>query len=275
MKKIAYQGTVGSFSQEVGLWYFGEDYTFVGLHHFQDVFDHLKDGRVDFGIIPIENTVAGSVYENYDHLLEYDVEIVAEHKLKIEHNLMSVQGANFSDIKKVYSHPKALEQCDLFFENNPQIEEVVYYDTAGAAAFVKEQNDTSCAAIASVNAAKQHGLQILKSNIGDSQDNWTRFFIIGKRPESSKGADKASLIFSLSHKPGSLYHALKLFADSRLNLTKIESRPLAGKPFEYFFYVDFEFDNKHLDDVHKTLGELKKEVHMLKLLGLYKKDSVD
>ena len=138
----------------------------------------------------------------------------------------------------------------------------------------RKKNDVTLAAIASEEAAEIYSLKKLKSNIGDSQNNWTRFFIIGKKQMHLENANKASLIFVLekSNKPGSLYRALKTFADHKLNLTKIESRPIVGKPFEYFFYIDFEFDNEHLPDVKRSLKKLKKETHLLKILGFYKKD---
>lgn len=273
MKKIIYQGAPGSYSHSTGLGYFGSETSFTGVHHFNEVFEAIKNGNAEFGIIPIENTLAGSVYENYDHLFNYDVQIVAEHKLQIHHNLLGVRGASFKQLKKVYSHPKALEQCALFFENNPQIEEIVAYDTAGAAEMVSKLKDETLGAIASTDAAKLYDLKILKENIEDDANNWTRFFIITKKTAklNVKDANKASLIFSTSHQPGSLFSAIKAFADHRLNLTKLESRPMPNKPFEYFFYVDFEFDSKHLDLVKATLAELKADTHILKVLGQYKK----
>ncbi len=275
MKKIMYQGAPGSYSHTTGVWYFGAEQKFIGAHHFKDIFVQLKNGEVDFGIVPIENTLAGSVYENYDLLYQYDVEIIAEHKLQIHHNLLVLPGTKFNQLKKIYSHPKALEQCDVFFENNPQIEEVVAYDTAGAAEMVAKSKDEARGAIASKDAAKLYNLDILKKEIEDDRDNWTRFFVIGKKSKSPTidGADKASLIFSTSHKPGSLFHALKTFADHRINLTKLESRPLPDRPFEYFFYVDFEFDPQHISLVKETLKELKREARYLKVLGYYKKDT--
>lgn len=273
MKKIIYQGAPGSYSHSTGLGYFGNKNSFVGVRHFKDVFEAIKKGSADYGVIPIENTLAGSVYENYDYLFDYDVQIIAEHKLQIHHNLLGFNGGISEKLKKVYSHPKALEQCALFFENNPQIEEIVAYDTAGAAEMVSESEDKTLGAIASKEAAKLYNLKVLKTNIEDDTNNWTRFLIISKKlgKHDVKDANKASLIFSTSHRPGSLFNAIKSFADHRLNLTKLESRPMPNKPFEYFFYVDFEFDSMHLELVKDTLEELKANTHFLKILGHYEK----
>lgn len=275
MKKIIYQGAAGAYSHTTGVNYFGNKNTFIGTHHFKDIFEEVKNGRADFGIVPIENTLAGSVYENYDHLFHYDLKIIAEYKLQIHHNLLGLRGSTTEMINKAYSHPKALEQCNLFFESHPEIEEVVSYDTAGAAEMISNSGDKSLAAIASLDAARIYGLDILKKNIGDDQNNWTRFFILTRKDHEIDiyQTNKASLIFSTFHKPGSLFRAMQTFADHRINLTKLESRPLPKHPFEYFFYVDFEFDPAHRGSVDATLLDLKTEVHFLKILGIYKKDT--
>lgn len=269
-KTIMYQGIPGSFSHSVAEKYFGRDHKLVGYAiKFRDIFKEFMKSSAGYLVIPIENTLAGSIYENYDNLYNFNVHVAAEVNLKIEHHLQAVQGTELKNIKKVFSHTKALEQCEVFFEKNPDIEEVAMHDTAAAAKFVADKNDKSLAAIASKSAAKRYGLTILKRNIEDDHRNWTRFFIVGRNEKHNHRANKASIIFLVAHRPGSLFHALKSFADHRLNMTKLESRPLPENPFEYFFYVDFEFDNKHFKMVKETLGELKQNVHFLKVLGFY------
>lgn len=273
MKKIIYQGAPGSFSHLIGDTFFSKDSLLVGrVSKFKKICEEFLSEQFDYLVLPIENTVAGSVYENYDNLFNFELHVIAEKSIRIEHHLLT-KANDVKKISKVYSHPKALEQCELFFENHPWIEEVAVHDTAGAAEFVSQSGDSTHAAIASKEASKLYDLPVLLSNIEDDHRNFTRFFIISKKPEFVPLADKASLVFSTSHKPGSLFHALKTFSDHRLNLTKLESRPLPDNPFEYFFYVDFEFDPAHRDAVDSTLKDLRNEVHFLKILGIYKKDT--
>lgn len=273
MKRVVYQGIEGSFSHKTGVWYFGENAEFIGVHNFDLIFARLKSNPADYGVIPIENTLIGSIYKNYDLLFQNDITVIAEHYLKVEHNLLTLPGVKFSDIKKVYSHPKALEQCDHFFENNPEIEEVACFDTAVAAKLVSDLQNPSRAAIASTEAATLYGLSVLKPNIQDDKNNTTRFFVISQRYEQGEKVNKASLIFTVAHLPGSLFRALKIFADSKINLTKLESRPMTDRPSEYFFYIDFEFATNHLEEVQSILKKLQTETHTLKILGFYKKGS--
>jgi len=274
-KKIAYQGIPGAFSWLAGIKFFGKNNKFISVDEFKKIFELVVNKKVDYGIIPIENTLAGSIYENYDYLNAYEVKIYGEISLKIEHFLLGIKtGFSFHKriklLKKVFSHPKALEQCQKFFEKYPWIEKVSYKDTAGSAKYVAEFKDISLGAIASKEAGKIYNLEIIKENIEDDKNNFTRFLIISKKENKNlKNLNKGSLIFYLPHIPGSLYKSLKPFAENKINLTKIESRPIKGKPFEYVFYIDFEFSKKDLHKVMNALKEFRKLVKKFKFLGFY------
>ncbi len=274
-KKIAYQGIPGAFSWLAGIKFFGKRNKFISVNEFKKIFELVVNKKADYGVVPIENTLAGSIYENYDHLNIYDIKIYGEINLKIEHHLLGIK-SNFPFskriklIKKVFSHPKALEQCQKFFEKYPWIEKVSYKDTAASARYVSELKDISLGSIASKEAAKIYGLEIIKKNIEDDKNNFTRFLIISRKENKSlKRLNKGSLIFYLPHIPGSLYKSLKPFAENSINLTKIESRPIKGKPFEYVFYIDFVFSKKELNSVLDALKEFKNLVKKFKFLGFY------
>lgn len=275
---ITYQGVPGSYSHITAVNYFGANHTFMGTKAFKEIFENLKTKKADMAVIPVENTLAGTVYENYDYLNSYPVYTSGECNLKIEHQLLGIHTKDsvtdrLKKIKKVYSHIKALEQCTHFFDTYPWIEETIFTDTAGAAKMVAEQKDDSIAAIASKTAADLYKLDILKSNIEDDKGNYTRFMIICPNEVTIPEANKCSLILTISHIPGSLYMALGIFADNKMNLTKIESRPIHGKPFEYVFYVDLEFKKEDVNYVKKIIEtELPTVTQTLKILGFYKSD---
>lgn len=273
MKKISYQGVAGAFSHITAKNHFGSNNEFIGRNKFTELFDDVVTGRADFGVVPIENTLAGSVYENYDLLQEHKVYVIAEEKTRIEHHLLGVPGAKLGQITRVFSHVKALEQCERFFEAHPSIEEVIHADTAGAAKFVASTGNPNFAAIASREAAALYGLTILQENLEDNPHNWTRFFIIAPEPSYDTRVNKASILFSVSHEPGSLFRALKLISEHSLNMSKLQSRPIEGKPFEYFFYVDIEFEGHTKEEVETVLTSLKAETHSLKILGFYRKNT--
>ncbi len=283
MLKIAYQGVPGSFSYLTGVKFFGKKNKFIGTKEFKEIFELVKNQKADYGILPIENSIAGSVYENYDLLDKYEVKIVGESYLKIELCLLGVKikiplNQRIKLMKKIYSHPKALEQCKKFFEKHPWLEKVVFSDTAGSAKYVSETKDITLGAIASKECAKIYNLQVLKENIEDFKNNFTRFLIItdSRKYKTPQTANKASLIFVLPHVPGSLYRSLEVFAQNNLNLTKIESRPIPTKPFEYLFYLDFEFDKEIFMNgkLEKILQEVKKKTKKLKILGFYSKGKI-
>ena len=239
---------------------------------FESVFVALRAGKIGSAVIPIENTLAGSVHENYDHLLQFDVRIAAETNVRIVHNLIAPPGVTFRDLRKVYSHPVALNQCLKFFARFPRLERVPFYDTAGSVKMVMEKREPGAAAIASDVAAGIYGGNILKRSIEDDRRNFTRFFLLYAskklpRPPRSKGW-KTSLVFTTRNIPGALFRGLSAFALRDLNLTKIESRPLRGKPWEYLFYLDL-LGRETEPEVQNALRHLSEIADFLRVLGSY------
>ncbi len=272
---MAFQGEPGAFSQQAILQLLGPGVTAVPCSWFDEVFRSLAGGRVDAAVIPIENTLHGSVHENYDHLLEFKLPIVGETSVKIVHNLIAPPGMRFRDVKKVYSHPVALNQCLRFFAAHPEIEKVPFYDTAGSVKMIMQEKPPGAAAIASALAAEIYGAKILRRSIEDDRENHTRFFLLRRedsarklRPGDDPKAWKTSLVFTTRNVPGSLFRALSAFALRDLNLVKIESRPLRGRPWEYLFYLDVigHLDQPNLQNAIRHLGEL---ADMLRVLGCY------
>jgi prephenate dehydratase len=269
---VAFQGEKGAFSQEAARRLLGERIEVVPCQRFEEVFLRLKKKAVDAAVVPIENTLAGSVHENYDHLLNFDFRIVAETNVRINHHLVTPPGVSFRQVRRVYSHPVALNQCLEFFARNPQLEKVPFYDTAGAVKMIMEQQPADAAAIASSVAAEIYGARIARRSLEDDRRNFTRFFLLRRarevqRPSSGK-AWKTSLVFSTRNVPGALFRALSAFALRDVNLTKIESRPLRGKPWEYLFYLDFlgRVDEPRVRNALRHLGEL---ADFLRVLGCY------
>ena len=271
MSTISYQGIPGSFSHIVARKLFGERDELVGTREFREIFERVSSGQDSAGVVPLENTLAGSVYENYDLLLHFALSISAEHYLRVEHHLMALPrrapDAGLSSLLKVFSHQKALEQCGQLFREFPHLERSVHNDTAGAAKLVADRKDAAPAAIASEEAARLYGLEILRRNVEDNPHNITRFIVVERSCAGVTQPTKCSIIFSLPHQPGSLAGVLAVLARRGLNLSKIESRPIAGRPFEYNFYVDFEFSNGPLA---AALEELARATRSLKVLGLYR-----
>ena len=276
--RIAFQGERGAFSEEAARKLIGSTLKVLPCPRFEDVFLALKQRRVDGAVVPIENTLAGSVHENYDHLQHYGLPIVSETSVRIVHYLMAPPGESFSSIRRVYSHPVALNQCLKFFARNPRIERVPFYDTAGSAKMIMEQRPAGAAAIASAVAAETYGAHILRRSIEDDRQNFTRFFLL-RRPgyerrhplkAEPKRQWKTSLVFSTRNVPGALFRSLSAFALRDLNLAKIESRPLRGKPWEYLFYLDFI---GKIDDPNcrNALNHLRELADVLQILGCYPK----
>jgi len=275
---IAFQGELGAFSQQAVRQLLGPSATVLPCIRFEDIFNNLKQGNVAGAMVPIENTLAGSVHENYDHLLNFELPIVAETSVRIVHNLLAPKGVAFRQIKRVFSHPVALNQCLDFFLANPQIERIPYYDTAGSAKMVVEEGLTDSGAIASAVAAEIYGARILRRYIESDRQNFTRFFLLrtpayAKRhpPRPPEGTVwKTSLVFSTRNIPGALFRALSAFALRDLNCTKIESRPLRGKPYEYLFYLDFLGHVDH-PNCRNALNNLAEITDLLRVLGCYPK----
>jgi prephenate dehydratase len=279
-RRVAFQGELGAFSQEAIRQLLGPRAEPVPRPRFDQVFNALRAGEVDAAAVPIENTLAGSVHENYDLLLKFDFEITAETSVRIVHDLIAPPGVPFRAIRTVYSHPVALNQCLDFFTNHSRIERMPFYDTAGSVKMVMEERPSGAAAIASGLAATIYGGRVLKHGIEDDQQNFTRFFLLepaGSKPRESTRESretrrrpwKPSLVFSTRHLPGALFRALSALALRDLNLAKIESRPLRGKPWEYMFYLDL-LGHREEPKVQKALGHLAEVADFLRVLGSYR-----
>jgi prephenate dehydratase len=279
MKKdrIGFQGALGAFSQEAVVQLLGDQVEVVPFPRFEDVFRALTRRKIDAAVIPIENTLAGSVHENYDHLLHFNVRIAAETNVRIVHNLIAPPGISFKDIRKVYSHPVALNQCLRFFARHRKLESTPFYDTAGSVKMVMEEKMQDAAAIASSVAASIYGAHILQRSIEDDRRNFTRFFLLYRAqrtslPRREAKVWKTSLVFTTRNIPGALFRALSAFALRDLNMTKIESRPLHGKPWEYLFYLDF-LEREDDPRVQNALRHLAELADFMRVLGTYPKDS--
>lgn len=269
---VAFQGEPGAFSHAAALKVLGKDAKLLPCNSFKDVFESLKSDSAGFAILPIENSLYGSVHENYDHLLDYGFVISGETSIRISHQLITMPGVRFRDIKRVFSHPVALNQCKRFFDKYKNIEAVPHYDTAGSVKQLKRQGATDGAAIASAVAAEIYGGVIVKSDIEDMRQNFTRFFLLTKQPFSAPTATalwKSSVVFATANTPGALFRAMACFALRNINLTKIESRPLRGKPWEYLFYVDFLAGSDDKIAQH-ALANLRECAQFVKLLGSYR-----
>jgi len=273
-EKVAFQGELGAFSQVAVRQLLGEEVQPAPCQRFEEVFESLASGAAEAAVIPIENTLHGSVHENYDHLVRYELPIVGETSVRIVHNLIALPGVSFGKIRRVFSHPVALNQCLRFFTANPGIERVPFYDTAGSVKMLAEERLRDAGAIASAVAAEMYGARILRRSIEDDRKNFTRFFLLRrpkdgrKIPEGARKGYKTSLVFTTRNVPGALFRSLSAFALRDLNLTKIESRPLRGKPWEYLFYLDFlgRVDDPKVRNALNHLGEL---ADFLRVLGCY------
>lgn len=276
-----FQGEFGAFSQQAAEKLLGPEVNAVPFPSFSAVFDALQARKIDLAVIPMENTLHGSVHENYDHLLRYGCRVFAETTIRINHNLMAPPGVTLKKIRRVLSHPVALNQCLDFFRANPQLEKVPCYDTAGSARLVMSEPPSDAASIASLRAAEIYGATILKRSLEDDRENYTRFFLLGledaqvpkeldpKALERKKDVTwKTSIVFSVENAPGSLFRCMSAFALRDLSLTKVESRPLRGKPFDYLFYLDFlgKVGETRVENALRHLAEL---TDMTKVFGSY------
>jgi prephenate dehydratase len=265
---VAFQGERGSFSEEAAYKLLGHKIRVQPCESFAAMFDAVVSGQARFCLAPIENTLAGSVHENYDLLLKHDLHIVGEVNLRIVHNLIALPGTTLQKVRQVYSHPVALAQCAHFFAEHPNLEKVPYYDTAGSVKMIAERRLLDAAAIASRTAAAFYPTRILKAHLEDHRENFTRFLLLLKTRKISPRADKVSIVFSTRNQPGSLFRCLSVFALRDINLTKLESRPLRGKPWEYFFYLDFAGNVKE-ERSRNALAHLGEITDFLRVLGCY------
>jgi len=273
--RIAIQGELGSFSHEAALGFFPQGgVEIVACALSAEVFERLERGEVDAAVVPIENSLAGPVAEHYDLLLTHDAAIERESMLRIRHNLIGMPSAKLEGLRKVMSHPIALAQCRKFLAGQPQMQVQPFYDTAGSVKHVIATGDVTQAGIASAQAAKQYGGEIVRADIEDNAENFTRFHVVrrvagkGKSWQEDSAANKISLAFGLENKPGTLVKALEKLAAAGADLTKIESRPVPGKPWEYIFYVDVRYAEPAVAE--RALAALQAHCPMVKELGRYK-----
>jgi len=264
--KVAFQGEPGAYSEQAVFNYFGDVET-LPCESFEVVFDAVNARKCDAGLIAIENSLAGSIHQNYDLLLRNQLQIVGEHLLRVQHCLIAVPGVKKEDIKRAISHPQALGQCAGYLRSHDIKAEQVY-DTAGSVKMLKESGARDTAAIASRRAAELHDMQILEEGIEDNPENYTRFLAIQYEAVIPDGEAKTSIVFTLKNQPGALFKALSVFALRDIDLTKIESRPLQGKPWEYLFYIDF-IGATHEETARRALEHLGEYALMLRVLGSY------
>jgi prephenate dehydratase len=265
--RIAYQGEPGAFS-EAAARHVSADAQLIPCRAFEDVFEAVDAGPANYGVLPIENSIGGSIHRNFDLLVDHHLPIVGEVELPVVHHLLALPGRTLADIRRIYSHPQALAQCDRFLRTLTLVEVIATYDTAGSAKLVADQKLEDGAAIASARAAEVFGLTVLQSSIQDYAHNVTRFLIIGRRPLSEERPDKTTIVFTLSNEPGALFKALSAFALRGIDLTKLESRPIPGRKWEYLFYADLAASREDLPCA-RALAHLAEFAPMLRVLGSY------
>jgi len=266
---IAFQGERGAYSEAAAVKFFGDTIEPLPCESFEVVFDRVTSGKADKGIVPVENSLAGSIHRNYDLLLRYKLTIVGEVQLRIAHQLMVLPGVKISDIRTIYSHPQALAQCEQSItEHFPTVQRTSTYDTAGSAKMLREKNIRDGAAIASARAAKIYNMDILHPDLEDNPENFTRFLVIAREPVIPTGESKTSIVFSMPNAPGALFKSMAVFALRDIDLTKIESRPLQGERWQYFFYLDF-VGSQHESRGENALNNLREIAGYLRVLGSY------
>jgi prephenate dehydratase len=272
--RVAFQGERGAFSEEAALKLMGPGIDLIPCATFDATFAAIQEGLADYVLAPMENSLAGSVHRSFDLLVESGLHVIGEVIIPIAHALITLPNVSFEELKCVESHPVALAQCERFFAANPNLKRVPAEDTAGSVRGIMRGGDRSRAAIASRHAAKLYEASILREHLEDDPENYTRFFLLasGSDRGASSGleaADKISLVFQLAHRPGALLHALEPFAKRNINLMKIESRPVHGRPWQYRFYLDLQAAAQD-PELMAALSELRDATVELKILGSYK-----
>ncbi len=263
---VTYLGPTGSYTHLACIKNFGSSVDAIPKENIDDVFEAVENGESEYGVVPVENSIEGVVNQTLDMFIEHEVKISGEISIKVSHCLLSIN-ENPKDIKVIYSHPQAFAQCSKWIKRNyPKVKLLETSSTAKAAELASREINS--AAIASDFAARVYGLKIIYSHIEDCSNNYTRFFILSKQISKRTGKDKTSVLLSIPHVPGSLFRTLKIFSERGINLTKIESRPIKGRPWEYLFFIDFE---GHVEDpdINQALKEMEEKVIFLKLLGSY------
>jgi prephenate dehydratase len=266
--RIAFQGETGAYSEAAAL-RFTPDASVLACRTFEDVFAAVADGRATRGILPMENSIGGSIHRNYDLLVQHELPIVGEVEIAVDHCLLDRRGSSVWDLKVVYSHPQALAQCEQYLKRLAGVEIVAVYDTAGGAKMVAEGARGDAGAVASRRAAETFDLEVAEVGIQDYAENITRFVLIGREPVPPEDATKTSLVFAIQSTPGALYKALSGFALRDINLTKLESRPIRGRPWEYMFYVDVDVA-RHSLECGRAITQLAEFSQWLRTLGTYR-----
>ncbi len=270
--KVIIQGERGSYSDVAATRLLGDKITLHCCERFEDVFKLTAAGDSRYCLVPLENSLSDSIHKNYDLLLRHRLKITREINLQVRHNLITAAGVTFEEVSTVLSHPVALDQCDQFFEKFPQLVKRSTYDTSGSVKRIVEENLRDCAAIAGKQAAEYYGGDIVMTEIQDNKENFTRFVLLSREPETDKKADKTSIAFSFGNAAGALSKCLSVFALRDLDLTKIESRPIHGRPWEYLFYLDF-LGNTGEENTLKALDHLRELTEFLEVLGCYPRDA--
>ena len=268
MQKVAYLGLPGSYSHIAGKNYFSGKAEFISCETFEDIFNAIDKGEATLGVLPLENSLSGSIYQSYDLLMDKSLKIIGEVVLKIRHCLYAKGSGK---IKRCFSHPEVFKQCRNYFKKNPHIEQIFVGDTSRAALMLSKSGTNNDSAIGAISLGDLYGVKLIERDIQDNPNNDTRFVIVGKK--MNKTGTKVSLVFSIEHKPGSLFKTLEPYSRLGLNLMKIESRPLFGKPWEYIFCVDFVL-NGQKDNLDTMLSEMKEHVNFITVLGLYEKGRI-
>ena len=267
--RVGFQGERGAYSEAAAVAFFGDSVQPIPYNDFDSVFDAVTKGENERGVLPIENSLAGSIHRNYDLLLRHNLSIIGEIQLPIAHQLIALPGVTLADVKKVYSHPQALAQCEHSITKLlPQATRISTYDTAGSVKMIKEQNITDGAGLASAWAANIYEMNIIQPDMQDDPENYTRFVVVSPTPISPQGEAKTSIVFSMDNVPGSLFKSLAVFALRDIDLTKIESRPLQGKRWQYFFYIDF-IGSQTEERCKNALNHLQEITSFFRVLGSY------
>lgn len=270
MKRVYYQGEKGSFSERAARRFFGPSVPAAGLFNFADVFEKVGGQPGAFGVIPIENTLTGSIHQNYDLLLKHNLWITGEVKLRISFNLFTRSGSRVRDLKEIWSHPVALEQCQRFLARRPNSRLMPVYDSAGAARILIRERRKDVGIIAGPQVGKLYDLRTVAKKIEDNPQNYTRFLILGREKNAAAGPNvKTSLVFGVKNAPGILFRCLSVFALRNIDLVKLESRPIIGKPWEYLFYIDFH-GNLTEEKYRNAVDSLNDVAAYSKILGCYR-----
>ena len=266
--RVAFQGERGAYSEAAAVGFFGQEILPVACESFDGVFTQVEAGESDYGVVPIENSLAGSIHRNYDLLLRHNLFIVGELNLRVAHNLIALPGVQLRDVRRVYSHPQALAQCEHSLAALGDIERVPAYDTAGSVRMLKDNGIRDGAAIASRRAAEIYEMSILAGELEDNPQNYTRFLVLNPREVVPAQRAKTSIVFAVKNQPGVLFKCLSVFALRDIDLTKIESRPLRDRPWEYFFYLDFAGSTQD-ERCRNAINHLEEITTFIRILGSY------